>query len=131
MHIKFLKLFFLIPILLVSEFAYADVGDVYYCNVTFRQIVQGNDRVPMSQEVEEKFKFKWISGARGIKSEYGWLSGINFFEKKSSEKFIAASITDYSITTALFEGKYLTITGNSFRFRDSRTDTIRSECEKF
>ena len=41
--------------------------DVYYCNVTFRQIVQGNDRVPMSQEVDEKFKFKWISGARGIK----------------------------------------------------------------
>ena len=64
MHIKISKLLFLIPILFVSEFANADVGDVYYCNVTFRQIVQGNDRVPMSQEVEEKFKFKWISGAR-------------------------------------------------------------------
>ena len=69
--------------------------------------------------------------SKRIKSEYGWLSGINFFEKNSGEKFIAASITDNSITTALFEGKYLTITGNSFRFRDSRTDTIRSECEKF
>jgi len=130
MILNFIRFSLLILILLSSKLTFADVGDVYYCDVTFRQIVQGNDRTPMSQEVDDKFKFKWISGDRGIKSDYSWMNSINFFQKKSKEKFIAASINNQSRTTALFDGKYLTITGNSFMFTDSRTDTIRAECDK-
>tara|TARA_E500000178_G_C16831184_1_gene666119 strand:- start:447 stop:821 length:375 start_codon:yes stop_codon:yes gene_type:complete len=124
-----MKHLFLILILSIPLFAKADDGDVYFCDVTFRQIVQGVDPLPMSQKVNEKFKFKWDN--KKLKSNYSWLDGINFFKKKSNEKFIAASIDDLSIRTILFDGKYLTITGNSFRFIDSRTDTIRAECDKF
>ena len=72
-----------------------------------------------------------ISGDKGIKSDYHWFNRINFFKKISNEKFMTASISDSSIRTVLFDGKYLTITGNDFSYKDSRTDTIRAECEKF
>lgn len=128
---KVSKIILTIFIMLISKFTYADVGDVYYCNVTFMQIVQGSDgKRIMSQEVDQKFKFKWISEEK-IKGNWHWFDRINYFNKISSEKFLASSTSNDSITTLLFDGKYLTITVNSFGYKDSRTDAIRSECDKF